>query len=826
MWGRRFASRDLWGNFPYNRLKAFVRNLTYVIILLPALARAAAAESYRMGYEDNPPNMVVGADGTLSGLAIDTVREAARRANLPLQWVRYEGYARPLMDGRADLWPLMADLPERRGELHLTDPWLQSRYMFLFRAGGESPAVGYRGRIGRYAQELHGILVNQQFPQARQRSYPTRETLVEGLCRGEVDAALVEERVAARYLAGGEGPAPPCAVQATALAGVFVQFAIASTPAARAAADRIRAEIGEMAKDGTLALYLTRYVNSGVHDATAAFSLAEAQQRARRLEFLAAALMVVLVLVLWQNRRMRAARQLAEQSRELLKASETRFRTLLVHAADLIAVIDPTGVPSYVSPSCPDVLGWRVHDLMQKNLLDLLHPEDRPRFEETIATLPMAADLPTRVTFRLLHRQNDYRTFQALVRRLPASDPPAGVLINGRDITMEARLQEQLQQSQKMEAVGRLAGGIAHDFNNLLTVINGYSGMLVRRGKLPEAVLEDLTEIHKAGQRAAALTQQLLAFSRRQAIAPRPIDLNESVREMLDMLQRLMGEDVSIETTFDPWLSAALLDPDQIHQVIMNLAVNARDAMPHGGKLRIETRTANVGPEVREAHPEVAPGKYVSLVVADTGAGMDPATLRSIFEPFFTTKGKGEGTGLGLATVHGIVRQSNGWIWASSEPGKGARFTMYFPAIEAKVREAPAEVAASPAPSPAGGQTVLVVEDQGEVRALMQEVLEQQGYRVLTAGSGEAALAVAQENLDSIHLLVTDVVLPGMTGPQLAETIRSLKAGLQVLYTSGYTDNVVVRRGLLDPAFQYLPKPFTPEGLVAKVCEILRSGVC
>ena len=236
----------------------------------------------------------------------------------------------------------------------------------------------------------------------------------------------------------------------------------------------------------------------------------------------------------------------------------------------------------------------------------------------------------------------------------------------------------------------------------------------------------------------------------------------------------------------------------------------------------METRNANAGPEVQAAHPEVTPGNYVSLVVSDTGTGMDPATLRSIFEPFFTTKGRGEGTGLGLATVHGIVRQSNGWIWAASEPGKGASFTIYFPAIEARPQPAPAEAAPQPARSPVNGLTVLVVEDQGEVRALMREVLEEQGYRVLTAGSGEDALEVAKEHLDSIHLLVTDVVLPGMTGPQLAETIRPLKAGLPVLYTSGYTDNVAVRRGLLDPAFQYLAKPFSPEGLVAKVEEILR----
>jgi PAS domain S-box-containing protein len=777
--------------------------------------------TYRMGYEDNPPNMVVGADGKLSGLAIETVREAARRANIRLRWIRYEGSGSPLVEGIVDVWPLMADLPQRHREIHLTDPWLQTRYMFLYRAGQQSPESGFRGRIGRYSQPLHGLLIKQHYPQATSKSYPSREDLVQGLCHGEVDAAFLEQRAVLRFLSESESAAAPCALQSSPVAGVFVRFSAASSKGAAAVADRIREQIGEMARDGTLAMYLARYDSSGVHDATGAFELAEAELRARWLAIVALSLAVALTVLLWQNRRIGAARGLAEQSFEYLIASETRFRALLEHSADLIAVIGSDGVLSYVSPSCAKVLGWQNAELVYKNLYDLLHPDDRDDFVAAITSLPEPADLPSRVRMRLLHRQKHYRTFQALVRRLPKGHGLDTVLINARDVTVEARLQEQLQQSQKMEAVGRLAGGIAHDFNNLLTVINGYSGMLIKHTPPSDPNVEDLTEILKAGQRAAGLTQQLLAFSRRQVIAPRHVDLNASVAEMLEMLRRVMREDVSVETALDPALGTVLVDPDQIHQVIMNLAINGRDAMPHGGKLLLETQNVELGPGYVNEHPEVVPGRYVLLAVTDTGTGIDPAALQSIFEPFFTTKEKGHGTGLGLATVHGIVRQSSGWIWAYSEPGKGTTFKIYFPRTEAPPDSAATTEAAAPLTRLAG-RTILVVEDQNEVRLLMQDVLDEQGYHVLTAGSAEDAMRIAVEYSGSIDLLLTDVVLPGMTGPQLAECLRPLKAGLRVLYTSGYTENVVVHRGVLEAGFQYLPKPFSPEALALKVHEILR----
>jgi len=385
----------------------------------------------------------------------------------------------------------------------------------------------------------------------------------------------------------------------------------------------------------------------------------------------------------------------------------------------------------------------------------------------------------------------------------------------------KTKLEEQLLQTQKMESIGRLAGGIAHDFNNLLTVINGYSRILIGRAAPSDPAVGKLNQILEAGQQAAALTQQLLAFSRKQVIASRPVDLNAAIGRILEILQRVMGEDVSITTALDPALGTVLADPDQMNQVIMNLAVNARDAMPHGGALLLETKNVELGPDYVREHPALIPGRYVLMTVTDSGAGMDAATMQSIFEPFFTTKEVGRGTGLGLATVHGIVRQNGGWIRVYSQPGNGTTFKIHLPRTDARPDALTPQVTAHLRRMEGG--TILVVEDEDSVRLLMQEVLLGHGYRVLVAANGEEAMRIAGKSASSLDLLLTDVVLAGMTGPQLADLVRPLKPGLKTLYTSGYTENVVVRRGVLEPGFHYLPKPFTPDGLARKVHDVLSS---
>jgi len=384
------------------------------------------------------------------------------------------------------------------------------------------------------------------------------------------------------------------------------------------------------------------------------------------------------------------------------------------------------------------------------------------------------------------------------------------------------RLEEQLRQSQKMEAVGRLAGGIAHDFNNLITVINGYSQLILDRVKAGDPTRPDAEEILRAGERAAALTRQLLAFSRKQILAPTVLNLNRSVLEMERMLRRLIGEDIELVASLEPQLASVMADPGQIEQVILNLAVNARDAMPHGGKLTLETANATLDEGFVALHPGAQPGPCVVLSVTDTGVGMDAEVLSHLFEPFFTTKEKGKGTGLGLSTIYGIVKQSNGTIWVSSEPGRGATFTVYLPRFDTGARGSAA--AGGPAAVRPGTEVVLLVEDSEDVRRFMEQFLARSGYSVLQAGSGDEALRRAEAHAGPIHLLLTDIVLPVMGGREIAHQVRAQRPGIKVLYTSGYTDRSGVENGILESGVAFLQKPFTAEELLRKIRETLDTA--
>ena len=387
------------------------------------------------------------------------------------------------------------------------------------------------------------------------------------------------------------------------------------------------------------------------------------------------------------------------------------------------------------------------------------------------------------------------------------------------DMTERRRLEEQLLQSQKMEAVGRLAGGIAHDFNNLLTAIAGYSALLLEQLPEGDARRESAEEIREAGRRAAGLTQQLLAFSRRQVLEPRVLDLNAVIAGMEKMLRRVIGEDVELTTALDPGLWRTLADPGQIEQAIVNLAVNARDAMPRGGRLTLETGNVTLDEKFASGYATVHPGPHVMLAVSDTGVGMDATLQTRLFEPFFTTKERGKGTGLGLSTTYGIVKQSGGSIWVYSEPGHGTTFKIYLPRCDEPLD------AREPAPPPAkprpGTETVLLVEDEPEVRRLVEKLLRMQGYAVLSAGSPAEAVAAAKAAKDEIAILVTDVIMPGMNGRELARVLAADRPAMRVLYMSGYTDAAIAHQGILPPGTAFLSKPFTPDALARKVREVL-----
>jgi len=435
---------------------------------------------------------------------------------------------------------------------------------------------------------------------------------------------------------------------------------------------------------------------------------------------------------------------------------------------------------------------------------------------------------PTAESFDVLAFK-DGRVFERYSMPQRIDGESVGRVWSFRDVTernrAEAALREsedQLRQSQKMDAIGRLAGGVAHDFNNLLTVILGYTEQMLERLGSQEPMRTAAHEIQNAAERAAALTRQLLAFSRKQVLEPRMLDLNAVLNGTSGLLRRLIGEDVRLDVKLEPQLGRVLADEHQLQQVIMNLAINARDAMPQGGRLTLTTANVTLDESYAQQHLPLGPGEYVLLTVADTGIGMDPATKARAFEPFFTTKEAGKGTGLGLATVYGIIQQSGGHIWVYSEPGHGTVFKIYLPRLDA------ATVAGELRPAQGGAlggeETVLLVEDEVSVRELLRDTLERHGYRVLAAGSGEQAMERATSYHGPIHLLVSDVVMPGIGGPELASRLEPLHPELRVLHISGYADDAILRHGVSEGTTAFLQKPFTPEALVRKMREVLDAA--
>ena len=516
-----------------------------------------------------------------------------------------------------------------------------------------------------------------------------------------------------------------------------------------------------------------------------------------------------------------------KQAEETLRRAEEQYRTLVEGAPVGIFRSTLEGRFLAANPCLARIFGYDSPEELMTQVTDIAQqlyaePGRRQQILEQLARSPAWA------TYEVEFRRKDGKIITAEMHLRLARDPHGKALyLEGfvEDISERRSLEAQLRQAQKMEAIGRLAGGVAHDFNNLLTAILGYSDLILLRLNEQDPMRKDAEEIKKAAKQASALTSQLLAFSRKQMLQPVVLDLNAVVANVEKMLKRLIGEDIELITRLSPGLHRVKADPSQIEQVIINLAVNARDAMPNGGQLIIETANVTLDEEYTLHHMGARPGQYVMLAISDTGCGMDAETQSHLFEPFFTTKERGKGTGLGLATIYGIVKQSEGYIYVYSEPGAGTTFKIYLPRSDGGNGGIPAQ---QPVPvsgvRPRADETILVVEDNDLVRELISSVLGRAGYRVLEARNGAHALQVHQQFEGRIHLLVTDVVMPGMmSGRDLARRLTALIPGLKVLYLSGYTDNAIVHRGILDPGIAFLQKPFTADVLTEKVRQVLSS---
>ena len=517
-----------------------------------------------------------------------------------------------------------------------------------------------------------------------------------------------------------------------------------------------------------------------------------------------------------------------------LQESEARGRTVLESSLDAIIGMDERGAITEWNPSAETLFGWSRKDALGRPLAETIIPPDQreahharlrqfietgegPMFNrrlETTAWRRAGTEFPVELSIVPFKEGASYRFYWFIVD------------ISERR-TAEVKLrqtQDQLRQSQKMEAVGQLAGGVAHDFNNLLTVITGYTDLLISDLPTGAPTLSDLEEIRKAAERASWLTRQLLAFSRRQILTPQILDLNVLISNFEQMLRRLIGEDIVLKTKLSPALARIKADPGQIEQAIMNLIVNARDAMPMGGHLAIETDTVFLEESSPIKATEMPPGRYVLLSISDTGRGMDAELQKRIFEPFFTTKEAGKGTGLGLSTVYGIVKQSNGFIWVYSEPSRGTMFKIYLPTVDEDIQETKRETRS--AEHPIGVETILLIEDAAPLRDLTKKILELSGYTVLAAGNLDEALKIAEEHKWMVHLLLTDVIMPGGSGPDVADRLSERCPDLKVLYMSGYTGRAMAHQKILEAGTSLLQKPFTPEVLRQKVREVFDEPRC
>ena len=782
---------------------------------------------YRIGWQEAPPYQVAG-NGEPTGLAVDLVREAARRRGIQLRWVRWANSSESaLRDRSVDLWPLITITPERLKSFHITSPYLETEFAFLVRRSSpfQSTADLADATIGLANISIDRIKLQGLLPNAHGTPEQGQKALIAALCSQQVDAAFTDTYSAIAALLDDRD----CAGQPLRwipAADVQSQMGVGSTFEARGAADVLREEIGIMAREGGLAPIIGKWGFTPSQSLVSMEALVDARRRATRLVVLTALFALLAGLATWQTVRVLRERDRARRTEKALHEADQKLRWMANNLKEMVLAFDMDRNLIYANPAMETLTGYSVEEYKRRGFIDWIHPDDRSRMISHWDGLFHGSSYQDE-EYHLVSKDGDVKWVSASWGPIrDETGRQVGVQGSERDITDRKRAEEALHESQaryaqaqKLDSIGRLAGGVAHDFNNLLTVINGYSDLVYKSLSPQDPLRARVEQIRRAGSRASDLTKQLLAFSRKQLIQPQSLDFNSVVTGSQAMFQRLLGEEIQLVVKLQPALGMVMADSGQIHQVLMNLLVNARDAMPDGGEVFIETANVDIGEAYAADHPEAAAGPAVLLEVTDGGIGMDEETKKHIFEPFFTTKDAGAGTGLGLATVYGIVKQSHGWIALYSEPGKGTSFKIYLPRLADTIA---AQAGDEHAHGHAGGsETVLVVEDQEEVRSYAVQVLEAYGYRVLAAPDGPTALDKAKDHSGPIHVLLTDVVLPGMNGRQLADRLTTERPGVKVLYTSGYTRDVIAHRGVLDADVAYLAKPYSPEALAEKLREVI-----
>ena len=754
------------------------------------------------------------------GFIVNALDEAARRAGLTLEWQARRGLAantEALQRGEADLL-VGVDTPERHRAFYTTGPWWSAELVALTPAAGPvRQDSDLRGR--RLAVPFSvSTSVEEHYAGSAFVLWSNAVEAANSVCLGAADAALLDAMDLRQILLA----APP-ACQGFSLRTVDSQarfeLCLISRPGVAGAARALKRALDEITADGTLASIAARYPQVSTRHAVRLAEAARLRLEQRLWEVgLAAAFVLVLLgaaftLSLFRSRRrLRAANarlqvdlEARARAEAALRDSEARFRALFDSAPQTVLAMDHDGVIVFANRKCEEMFGQAPEGLIGKSAETLLPERLHAAFRENrLAGKPEAAGL---------RASGEEFPIEISLGTVETSEGLTLAFIG--DISERVALQQQLLQAQKLESVGHLAGGVAHDFNNLLTVIRGYSQMALDGVGPRDDLREPLAEIARASDQAAALTRQLLMFSRRQTGAPRIISLNDLLHNLEKMLRRLIGEDIELILALDPGVAAVRADPVHVEQVVLNLAINARDAMPGGGRLVIETSAFHADAAYAGEHMGVAPGDYAALKVTDTGFGMTPEVKARIFEPFFTTKEQGKGTGLGLSTVYGIVKQNEGSIFVYSEPGRGTAFRILFPSAEiARRLEARA---AGPPPTLSGSETILLAEDEPGVRRFIGEVLRSQGYRVLEGVNGRSALEIAAADPGPIHLLVSDMVMPEVSGPDLARRFSELYPAAPVLFMSGYSDRAL-RPGITEALIE---KPVTPSTLLRRVRETL-----